>query len=257
MITKKPLKRFGQNFLKDKNILNKITNIIDIKDKNILEIGSGKGDLTDFFVKKANEVVIFEIDIFLLKELKQKYHGYSKIKIIEGDFLKCDLSEYKNYSIISNIPYYITTDIIFKIFENNQNFSDVILMVQKEFANRMCAKLNEKDYGKLSISTAIFYEAKKIFDVNASSFTPAPKVDSSVIHLKRRKESWKLDTNKILKFINLCFSMKRKMLKNNLKIMNICEKKFTLFCSQENISLDIRPENLSLEQYIKLFKFIH
>lgn len=251
----KPLKRFGQNFLQDKEILKRISNVTNVENKNILEIGPGQGALTNYLIKKAKKVVAFEIDFNLVAMLKEKYSNYSNLEIIEKDFLKANLNEFKDFIIVANIPYYITTDIIFKIFEYNQNFDEVVLMVQKEFANRMCAKVNQQDYGKLSISTSFFYECKKTFDVPPSAFYPKPKVFSSIIHLKR-KEQEQINAREFLKFINMCFFMKRKTLYNNLKNMNIDKKIFENFCLREKININSRPENLSLEEFIKLFKLI-
>lgn len=252
------LKRFGQNFLTDQNVLNKIVNIIDLKNQNIIEIGPGQGALTSHLVKVAKTVTAFEIDYNLSDFLKTNFANTKNLKIINQDFLTTDLSVYQNHLIVANIPYNITTQILFKIFANHQNFEHIILMVQKEFAARLCAKLKQSDYGKLAITTSLFYEAQAVFDVAPKAFKPQPKVNSTIVYLKRKVADFDLNqANQIMNFIKHCFMMKRKTLSNNLKQLGINQKVFETFCKQENLDLNIRPENLSLEQYLKLFNFIN
>lgn len=162
-------KRFSQNFLNDQNILKKIINIVDLNNKNILEIGPGKGSLTKYLLAKAKQVTAFEIDHNLFGYLKSEFNN-SNFNLINKDFLKEDLSAYQDFYIISNIPYHISTEIIFKIFDNYQNFPEVVLLVQKEFGKRLCAKVSTKDYSKLAPSTNLFYEASYCFDVDAKAF---------------------------------------------------------------------------------------
>lgn len=252
-----PQKKFGQNFLLDKKAIEKITNICDLSNKKVVEIGPGKGALTSALIDKANFVFAYEIDVNLFTFLKQKYQNVANIKFFNENFLNVNLSNEFNdeFVIVANIPYNITTDIVFKIFENYQLIPEVVLMVQKEFANRICGI----DYGKLSITTSLFYEAKKIFDVSSNVFFPKPKVDSSVIYLKRKKELEMSFENKkdVMLLINKCFSMKRKTLLNNLKQQNILDQsRFLEFCSINNLNPNVRPENLSLEQFLLLHKFI-
>lgn len=250
----KAKKKFGQNFLKDKNILKKISNVVDIENKNILEIGPGQGDLTSFLIKKAKKVVAFEIDRDLIDFLNEKFRKEDNLEIINQDFLEANLSDYKEYLIIANIPYNISTDIVFKIFENYKNFSDVVLLVQKEFGQRLCANPNSKEYSKLSISTKLFYEPKFCFEVQPKFFIPQPKVTSSVIYLKRVKNSFDIDYNNFLFFIKKCFSMRRKTLWNNLKYLKINYDDFKNLMKNLEINENARPENLTFEQYLEIFK---
>lgn len=254
---KYPKKKFGQNFLNDQNILNKITNIIDIKNKNILEIGPGQGALTRLLLEKANKVVAFEIDNYLFNELKEKFKNDDLI-LINQDFLNADLSIYENFNIIANIPYNISTDIIFKIFNNFKNFENVVLLVQKEFGKRLCAKVGDSDYSKLSPSTKLFYNATYCFDVEASCFWPKPKVTSCVVHLKRTNEKYDVDYNELLSFIKTCFSMRRKTLWNNIKnANNISIEKYINICNDIKMDIKSRPEEWSLDQLLYLFKTIN
>ena len=252
------LKRFGQNFLMDQNILNKIVTIINLEDQKVIEIGPGYGALTKHLVAAAKEVIAFEIDYNLSDFLKATFKEQNNLKIINQNFLEIDLSCYQDYLIVANIPYNITTEILFKIFANYQNFETIILMVQKEFAIRLCAKLNQLGYGKLAITTSLFYDAKLMFDVPATAFKPIPKVTSSIVYLKRKLQISEISNHKLLmNFIKDCFMMKRKTLWNNLKKTKITKEIFETFCLNEKLDLNVRPENLSLEQYQKLFKLIN
>ncbi|MGL4252114.1 MAG: 16S rRNA (adenine(1518)-N(6)/adenine(1519)-N(6))-dimethyltransferase RsmA [Metamycoplasmataceae bacterium] len=254
MNKKYALKRFGQNFLQDTTILSKIVTSIDIENKNIIEIGPGKGALSKLILTKANKLVAFEIDHNLSNFLESEIQD-EKFILINKDFLKVDLSSYKEYSIIANIPYNITTPILFKIFENSSNFDDVILMVQKEVAERICAKPGSTNYGKLSVTSANFANVKKLFDIDPKAFYPEPKVTSSIIHLKMIKNELNTDNEKFLEFIKKCFGMRRKTLINNLKTHeNYNENLVKKFLLNNNLNFDIRPQILNFNQYKELFK---
>lgn len=247
-------KRFSQNFLNDQNILNKIINVVDLSNKNILEIGPGKGSLTKHLLAKAKQVIAFEIDHNLFEYLKSEFTN-SNFNLINKDFLKEDLSAYQDFYIISNIPYHISTEIVFKIFENYPNFPEVVLLVQKEFGKRLCAKVSTKDYSKLSPSTSLFYEATYCFDVDAKSFWPQPKVTSCVVHLKRKEGKYDVDYHDFLNFIKTSFSMRRKTFWNNIKqIYHFDFNYFQSICNEMEINTNIRPENLSLDQLLVFYK---
>ena len=254
MNNKYAMKRFGQNFLQDANVLKKIVDSIDLTNKNIIEIGPGKGALSKLILEKAKTLVAFEIDYNLVDFLKEEIQD-KNFTLINEDFLKIDLSPYQGYSIMANIPYNITTPILFKIFENNKNFDDVILMVQKEVAERISAKPGTTNYGKLTVSTAHFAVAQKLFDISPKAFYPSPKVTSSIIHLQMKKTRPNIDDEGFLMFVKLCFAMRRKTLINNLKIQkNYDDKKVNDFYLANDLNLDIRPQILTLEQYQDLFK---
>lgn len=252
MNNKLPLKRFGQNFLQDENILKKIVSVTNINNKNIIEIGPGKGALTKYLIKDAKKITAFEIDKNLIPFLKESFNGNTNFEVIEGDFLKQDISSFKNHVIVANIPYNITTDILFKIFFHYDLFEEVVLLVQKEFAQRVCAQLGDNNYGKLSITSQIFYNCKLMFDVSPKAFYPKPKVTSSVIYLKRKKDIF-YKYYEFASFIKNCFLMKRKTLLNNLKSQKLNIEIFKMFCIENNISILVRPQQLSYDDYIKLF----
>ncbi|MGL5205601.1 MAG: 16S rRNA (adenine(1518)-N(6)/adenine(1519)-N(6))-dimethyltransferase RsmA [Metamycoplasmataceae bacterium] len=256
MDKKYAIKRFGQNFLQDKEILKRIVSSIDIKNKNIIEIGPGKGALSKLILAEANQLVAFEIDYNLSDFLKCEIKN-EKFILINKDFLKVDLSIYKGYSIIANIPYNITTPILFKIFENYSNFDDVILMVQKEVAERICAQPGTTNYGKLSIVVANFADVEKLFDISSKAFYPEPKVTSAIIHLKMIKKESDIDNERFLNFIKNCFGMRRKTLINNLKNQeNYNENVVKKFLISNNLNVDIRPQILDINQYKELFKLL-
>ncbi|MGL5617508.1 MAG: 16S rRNA (adenine(1518)-N(6)/adenine(1519)-N(6))-dimethyltransferase RsmA [Metamycoplasmataceae bacterium] len=256
MDKKYAMKRFGQNFLQDEQVLKRIVSSINIENKKIIEIGPGKGALSKLILLEADKLVAFEIDYNLSNFLKLEIEN-EKFFLINKDFLEVDLSSYTGYSIIANIPYNITTPILFKIFENHSNFDDVLLMVQKEVAERICAKPGTSNYGKLSVTTANFATVKKLFDIGPKAFYPIPKVTSSIIHLKMNKNEWDIYDEKFLNFIKNCFGMRRKTLINNLKNhKNYNENLVKKFLIDNNLNIDIRPQILNLNQYKELFKLL-
>lgn len=244
-------KQFGQNFLKDLNILKKIG--AEIKpDLNVLEIGPGQGTLTEILIQKSKSVFSIEIDKDLkvsLTELKNKYKNFD---FAIADFLEYGVVRGKYDIVVGNIPYYISTDIIFKIVENN--FSEFVLMVQKEYADRLTALPRTSQYSKLTVSVNSFYDIKKAFTVSKTCFYPIPKVDSAVVCFKSKK-SLILDEqrSKYFEFLKTCFFSKRKTLFNNL-LKTKFDKNLILGIFQElQIDLNARAENLDATQFQKLF----
>lgn len=245
-------KKFGQNFLQDNNILEKIANSVDITcDDLVIEIGPGAGALTNKLIQKTNKLVCFEIDTDLQNYLS-KYEDMGA-QIIYGDFLKQDVNKvidnysYNNLYIIANLPYYITTPIIEKIIDDNLPVKNCIFMVQKEVADRLKAKVGTKQYNSLTIFIDYYFEVKKLFDVNRNSFYPRPNVDSSIISLEKR-ENKKVEVNNeqiFFKLIRDAFTYKRKTLKNNLKNYNL--EVIEQILNKYNLDLSVRAENLSIE----------
>ncbi len=246
-------KKFGQNFLHDESVIKRIVSSIDLNGKNVIEIGPGKGALTKQIVKYAKQLVAFEIDFNLFNFLNEQIKDKNLI-LINEDFLKSDLTNYVRYSIMANIPYNITSQILFKIFENYKNFDNVILMVQKEVAERICASPGATNYGKLSVTVANFASVQKLFDISSKSFFPQPKVTSSVIYLKLKQNTNISNNKEFLLFIKKCFAMRRKTLINNLKTqINYDYNLVKRFYKLNNLSDNIRPQMLSLLQYQELF----
>ena len=249
-------KSLGQNFINDENIINKMVNSIDI-DKNTLfiEIGPGAGILSKSILPKSKYSILYEIDTRLEDILDDTLKDYDNYKIIFNDFLKEDIkSEIVKYSydklyVVANLPYYITTPIIYKLTSEIEP-DKILIMIQKEVADRLCASVNSKDYGYITAYLNYFYNIKKVFDVSRNNFTPKPNVDSSVIILSKRESNIKVKDVKYLdEFLKNCFKFKRKNLRNNLKgydlnkINNILNKYgFDLSSRAENISIDIFVE---------------
>jgi 16S rRNA (adenine1518-N6/adenine1519-N6)-dimethyltransferase len=217
-------KGFGQNFLVDDNILKKIAYSLNDKNyKGVIEVGPGLGSLTRYLVETYDKVLCYEIDTDMIEVLNDTIES-DKLKIKEGDFLKSnvskDIKEYFDGSVclIANLPYYITSPILLKLLEEVREIKDIVIMIQKEVAERFVAKPNTKDYNALSVLIQYFTKAEKLFDVSPNAFVPAPKVSSSVIHLcyKEEEELTGNDLAFFLKFNRNIFKQRRKTLVNNL-----------------------------------------
>ena len=247
-------KRFGQNFLNDKNILEKISNSAHInKEDLIIEIGPGSGNLTKNLQKYNCNIICYEIDESLKERLDLIKNN--KTTIIYKDFLESDIEEdikkitYKDLYIIANIPYYITTPIIEKIAFSSINPKQLILMMQKEVGERLTAKPNTKEYGYITVLLNYFYDISQLFTVNRKSFYPVPNVDSVVVKFTP-KHNQKIDFNKFNNFIKDAFQFKRKNLKNNLKKYNL--PKIEEILNSYGYSLNNRAENIPLEVFIDI-----
>lgn len=245
-------KKFGQNFLQDNNILEKIANSVSITSNDlVIEIGPGGGALTEKLIEKTNKLVCFEIDTDLKLHLS-KFEDKGA-KIVYGDFLKQDVNAviseftYENLYIVANLPYYITTPIIEKIINDNLLVKNCIFMVQKEVADRLRAEKGTKQYNSLTIFIDYYFEVKKLFDVNRNSFYPRPNVDSSIISLEKRINKKVTVNNEdiFFKLIRDAFTFKRKTLRNNLKGYNLDIIEYIL--KKYNFDLSVRAENLSIE----------
>ena len=239
-------KKFGQNFLIDNNISKKICNLISNKNLNILEIGPGDGRLTKYILKsEPNKINLVEIDEDLILLLNNKYKNYSKIKIIHQDILNYPLIE-KYDLIISNLPYNISSQILAKICLLDHLPSNLILMFQKEFADRL---LN-KELNSLNSLVCCFYTIISSFNVSRNCFRPIPKVDSSVLLFERKKNFLlkNIEVNKFIEFKRYLFSQKRKTLKKILKNYNFNADKF---------DLSMRVQDISLNQLLKIFREIN
>ena len=235
-------KRLSQNFLIDKNILNKITKLINSENLNILEIGPGNGKLTDgIILKKPSLLTLIEIDSDLVKYLSQKYLFNKKVNLINADILDYKIKDYYHL-IISNLPYNISSQILVKLSTMSKQPDTLILMFQKEFAQRLL----DKKLNSINSLIKCFYTIKLNFNVSKNCYRPIPKVDSSVLTFNKLKKKI-ININEINKFIifkrNL-FSHKRKSLKNLLK-------KYDL---KNEFDLNLRVEDLNLDELVKIFR---
>ena len=255
----RPIRELGQNFLTSPEIAQKIIKEIEpaINDV-IIEIGPGRGILTENFqLDNLKNLISIEIDQRLFSNLKKKLGDISNFKIYNMDFLEFSFSELnlgKRVKVIGNIPYNITSPIIFKLLENFQFISKVVLMVQKEVANRIAAKPETKDYGILSVMTALHGKVEIAFIVNRYNFKPVPRVDSAVIKIDLyNKISGLADYNLFCTIVKVCFNTRRKMLHNSLqKIIS----KDNILRLRSNM-LTERPENLSVDEFKKLANEIY
>ena len=235
-------KRYGQNFLIDQNILNKISNLIHSKNLKILEIGPGDGKLTDkIILKNPSKLTLVEIDKDLIENLKQKYLNNNRVKLVNTDILKYEINNYYEL-IISNLPYNISSQILVKLATLRLSPDTLILMFQKEFAQRLL----DKKLNSINSLIRCFYSIKLNFNVSRNCYRPIPKVDSSVITFIKLKKNLinKEDINKFIIFKRSLFSHKRKTLKNLLK-------KYDL---KYNFDLNLRVEDLKLVDLISIFR---
>ena len=252
----KAKKSLGQNFLFDKNILKIIINCADIKDKNILEIGPGTGNLTiEIIKKKPKKILLIEKDKTLLFELKKKYS--EEITYIHDDVLNINenLLSKDKLTVFGNLPYNISTEILTKWILNLNSkiwFDKLILMFQKEVADRIISKFNTSTYGRLSIICNWKLNIKKIIDIKPNSFWPKPKVDSSLLVFTPKKNFFKLENPKNIEYITrVFFNQKRKKIK---KPFNQLFNDANQIAERLNIDLNLRPQNLNHQDYYSLAK---
>ena len=253
----KAKKSLGQNFLIDQNIIDKIIDIVEIKDKSVLEIGPGTGNLTkNILKKKPKRLLVVEKDNDLVKFLYKNFDN--QIKIINDDILKIDENNLDTniLTVFGNLPYNISTEILCKWILNIKDkhfwFDQLVLMFQKEVADRIIAKFNTKNYGRLSILSNWKLEIEKICDIKPSSFYPKPKIDSSVLLLKPKLNFFPLNDPKNLeKLTRIFFMHRRKMLK---KPYNLLFNGNPEIANKLDIDLSLRPQNLDFETYYKLLE---
>ena len=245
-------KKFGQNFISDKNLLNAICQDAELNENDeVLEIGAGAGALTEAISQRAKKVVSYEIDKDLENHLLSL--DFKNVKFVFGDILNFSIEEIEKdfqgpYKMIANLPYYITTPIIFKFLNNSKKIQSLSIMVQKEVAERIVAKVGGKDYGVLSIMVQFYGDAEINRVVTRKMFHPQPNVDSAVVTIKINREKYRdIDSEKFYEFVKTAFSMRRKTLRNNLnhnsyKIDNLSEE-----------ILAKRAENFNLDQLIEIY----
>ncbi len=252
-------KRFGQNFLSDKNLLDAIVRDAEVSlCDEVLEIGAGAGALTMALAKQVKKVVSYEIDRDLLPSLKALC--LPNVSFILGDALKIDIKEIENhfqgeYSLVANLPYYITSPLIFKFLEQATRLKSMTIMVQKEVAQRICSKCGDKDYGLLSVMVAFYGEANTTRIVSRKMFNPMPKVDSAVVNIKIDHKFPKLNSEAFTKFVKACFAMRRKTLQNNLQTAGY--SKVLLESRLNLLDLKARADSLSLQELVEIFEKVN
>jgi 16S rRNA (adenine1518-N6/adenine1519-N6)-dimethyltransferase len=251
-----PLKRFGQNYLQDQNIIRKIIAEIDPKENDlIIEIGPGQGALTQYLVESKANFTAIEIDKRVIEDLQNRFRN---LNLEQNDFLKLDLTKFissldKKIRVVGNIPYNITSPILFRLFENNTIIEDAVFMVQYEVAKRMTAKIGSKDYGILSVLFEYFGNTKLAFKVSPNVFYPKPNVHSSVVHINFNAIRNNSEFNSLFRsIVKSSFGNRRKTLKNSLSNGIFASVDF----SECGIDLSLRAEKLTVDDFIKLTEFI-
>jgi len=211
-------RRLGQHFLIRKSILERIAAAAVLEPGvTVVEIGPGKGALTEHLLQRAGRVIAIEIDTVLVHYLQQKFRADSdRLQIIAHDVMKTDLSQWGRVTVAGNLPYYITSPIIERVLRLGSLLGNAVFLVQKEVAERIAAGPGSRDYGFLSVQVQLFAEAKLLFSVAPGAFHPPPKVDSAVVQLSPRKQPLVDDPDAFLEFASACFRQKRKTLRNNL-----------------------------------------
>jgi len=258
-------KRFGQNFLIDANILDKIVSGAGVsKEDCVLEIGPGIGTMTQYLCERAKYVVAVEIDKALIPILSDTLSPYDNVSVINGDILKTDINEIvKKYNegrpikVVANLPYYITTPIIMGLFENHIPIESITVMIQREVADRMSIGPGTKDYGALSLAVQYYSKPSVVAYVSPECFIPKPKVGSCVINLLRYKEPPIVakDEEMMFRIIRAAFNQRRKTLTNSLTnsgVTHLSREELQEILVKMGLDINIRGEKLSLEEFAKL-----
>lgn len=267
-------KSFGQNFLTDLNVLNNIVTAANItKDDNVIEIGPGIGALTEQLAQAAGEVLALEIDADLIPVLDEVLAPYDNVTVLNQDVLEANLPALiqeqftdptKPVKVVANLPYYITSPILMNLLASPVDWAAICVMMQKEVAQRLTAAPGTKQYGALTLAIEYQMDAKIAFDVSRRVFVPSPNVDSAIVILTSRKQQLAVqpfDKQKLFGFIRGCFAHRRKSLWNNLQGVigkqPATKDKMAAVLDELGISPQIRPERLTLDQFIALANALH
>lgn len=262
MVQHRLKKSLGQNFLIDENIARKVINELHLKrDDVVLEIGPGKGALTKYLKDKVKFLIAVEIDKNIITFLNQELHN-DNVEIVHDDILKIPLASYaKKYHaklrVVGNIPYHLTSPIIFKVLDEHEFVSDLTIMVQREVALRITAKPNSRDYGILSVLTQFIGNPRYLFTVSENCFYPPPKVKSAVIQIPIIERD-EIDIDEIVfrTIVKTSFGKRRKTLRNSLKFLPYSRTIVENILSNESLPLDKRPENLTVKDFSLLTRQI-
>jgi 16S rRNA (adenine1518-N6/adenine1519-N6)-dimethyltransferase len=255
--------KLGQNFLRDAGASRRIVEALgDTSHSTVIEIGPGRGVLTRLLAERTAHLIAIELDSRLAAELRSEFDHRRNVEILEANFLDVNLAgllqghaSNTRAKIIGNIPYYITSDILLRLFAQEESIETIVIMVQKEVADRLAAEPGSRDYGMLTVTAQLFSDIEGLFALLPSMFSPPPKVHSTVLRLRIAPKSTKLnlDANAFMAFCKLAFSQKRKTLVNNLRgRYGVDEIKKTLQTS--GVPEDVRAEALSLEKLANIYK---
>jgi 16S rRNA (adenine1518-N6/adenine1519-N6)-dimethyltransferase len=250
-------KSLGQNFLIDPTVVTKIAQVAELSQQDtVLEIGPGIGTLTQALAETGAQVVAVELDKKLLPVLHKTLEAYKNIRLVQGDILKVNIAETvgaPKFKVAANLPYYITTPIIFALLEQDLPLERLVVMVQKEVAERIVAKPGSRVYGALSVAMQYYTEPNLAFMVPKTAFLPVPKVDSAVLVCKKRTtDPVDADPKTFFKVVKAAFSVRRKMLSNSLKNMGLNGEQTKAWLTRAGIDGKRRAETLSLEEFAAL-----
>ena len=264
--------KLGQHFLASEGAALRIVEALgDVSQSTVLEIGPGRGAITDLLARRARRLIAVELDRVMSAQLRMKFNMHSNVEIIEGDILKIELDTVFGLKpgmlhtglsfspeparVVGNLPYYITSDILLRLLEYHRYFSTIVIMVQKEVADRLAASAGSRDYGLLSATAQLYGRMEMLFTLPPSAFTPPPKVHSSVIRItiKPRLEALRVSETEFINFLKLCFGQKRKTLWNNLKT-RYDEDLLRAAMAKSGVKPAIRAEALPLERTAALFR---
>ena len=250
-------KRFGQNFLHDPAVIQRIVDSINPQQSDsLIEIGPGKGAITKLLLERVDHMDVIEIDRDLVQALKINFAEYNQLSIHEADALKLDFSQFSqnNLRIVGNLPYNISTPILFHLLSYRSCIKDMLFMLQKEVVDRICAKPGSKQYGRLTIMLQFYCDVESLFKIKPGAFTPSPKVDSAIVKLNPLKNPRYeiLDHDALSLIVREAFSQRRKTLRN-------CLKKYISESDIKKIGIapEIRAENLGLSDFAKLANTYH
>ena len=261
-------KRFGQNFLIDDNILQGIVDVADVEENDlVIEIGPGLGNLTEYLLERTKYVLLVEIDPKMIEVLQDRFKQNTNYTLINEDILKVNIDEkvkqiendnnikFSSVKVVANLPYYITTPILFKLLEDENSISSITVMVQKEVADRMVASPKSKEYGILTLMVDYFSNADTKLIVPNSSFIPEPGVTSAVINLQKDRKYEVKDEKVFFELIHKAFAQRRKKMVNSLtstNFNNMDKQSIEKLFSDCDIKLTARAEELEIEDFIKL-----
>ncbi|MFV0379208.1 MAG: 16S rRNA (adenine(1518)-N(6)/adenine(1519)-N(6))-dimethyltransferase RsmA [Anaerorhabdus sp.] len=255
-------KGYGQNFIIEPKIVRKIADYASDENGCVIEIGPGIGALSEQLALRNKSLIAYEIDDNLIEVLNDTLSLYDNVQIINLDFLKCDLEsliknlrkDFSRVVICANLPYYITTPILFKIFECVEQVDEVVVMMQKEVADRFCAKVSTKEYNALSVIAQSLYDIKIVMNISKEIFNPKPSVASCVVSFIGKKNKTYIEQKEFFDFVKACFKQRRKTLYNNLKEYYHDNDKAEQTILNSGLELNIRAEALSLDSFKNLFE---
>lgn len=264
--------KMGQHFLSNEAAAQRIVEALgDVSEATVLEIGPGRGAITDLLARQARRLIAVELDRVMSAQLRMKFSMQPNVEIIEGDVLKIELDTVfgakpgslrtgLNFApeparVVGNLPYYITSDIVLRLLEYHRYFSTIVIMVQKEVADRLAASPGTRDYGLLTATTQLYGKVEKLFTLPPGAFAPAPKVHSSVVRItiKPRLESLRVNEADFIAFLKVIFGQKRKTIWNNLKAQ-YDEEKLRAALAKSGVKPAVRAEALPLEKTASLFR---